>query len=78
VTVSLKIGRVEGDKKEKRKPNLAGKREMEEGEDGSEKQNASTTRPSLKSDSPFNKYVLWKQKVSFSSFPFSIFIPNTA
>ncbi|QCE16928.1 uncharacterized protein LOC114163082 isoform X4 [Vigna unguiculata] len=37
---------------------------MEEGEDGSEKQkqNASATRPSLKSDSPFNNYHLWKQK----------------
>ncbi|XP_014500218.1 uncharacterized protein LOC106761205 isoform X2 [Vigna radiata var. radiata] len=37
---------------------------MEEGEDGSEKQkqNASATRLSLKSDSPFNNYHLWKQK----------------
>ncbi|XP_017422323.1 uncharacterized protein LOC108331854 isoform X2 [Vigna angularis] len=49
---------------EEEKGNLAGKRGMEEGEDGNEKQkqNASATRPSLKSDSPFNNYHLWKQK----------------
>ncbi|CAJ1972959.1 unnamed protein product [Sphenostylis stenocarpa] len=36
---------------------------MEEGRDGRLKEKASATRPSLKSDTPFNKYQLWKHKL---------------
>ncbi|KAL5189294.1 RPA-interacting protein A [Glycine soja] len=37
---------------------------MEEGKEWSlNKQNETTTRPSLKSDAPFNKYQLWKHKL---------------
>ncbi|RDX73658.1 RPA-interacting protein, partial [Mucuna pruriens] len=36
---------------------------MEEGTESSLKQNETATRPSLKSDSPFNKYQLWKEKL---------------
>ena len=64
--MSLEVSNLEREKR-----NLAAAegwrvREMEEGKEWSVKEkNETTTRPSLKSDVPFNKYELWKHKVPF-------------